>query len=90
MIMKKKLKLRIKKNCEYNFDEIYYKNEEIGFFDKYFEESLYYWKNVFIFIFFGKKSNAEKIYEKISENKNNKFFDIKRIKTGNYMRYIIY
>ena len=80
-----------KRDCEYNFDEIYYKNGEIGFFDKYFEESICYWKNVFIFTFLiGKKSNAEKIYEKISENKGIKFFDIKRIKTGNNMRYIIY
>ena len=31
-----------KRDCEYNFDEIYYKNEEISFFDKYFEESICY------------------------------------------------
>ena len=79
------------RDCEYNFDEIYYKNGEIGFFEKFFEESICYWKNVFIFTFLiGKKSNDEKIYEKISENKNIKFYDIKRIKTGNNMRYIIY
>ena len=79
------------RDCEYNFDEIYYKNGEMGFFEEYFEESICYRKNIFIFtILIGKKSNAEKIYEKISENKYIKYFDMKRIKTGNIIRYIIY
>ena len=79
------------KDCEYNFDEIYCEKGEIGFFDEYFEESKCYWKNVFIFtILIGKKSNAEIIYEKISENKSIKYVDMKRIKNGNIMRYIIY
>ena len=79
------------RDCEYNFDEIYYKNGEMGFFEEYFEESICYRNNIFIFtILIGKKSNAEKIYEKISENKYVKYFDMKRIKTGNIIRYIIY
>jgi len=78
-----------KRDCEYNFDEIYYKNGEIGFFERYFEESIYFSKNVFLFSFLiGKKSNAEKIYDKIKDNI--KICDMKRIKNGNNIRYIIY
>ena len=79
------------KNCEYNFDEIYYKNGEVGFFNKYFQESLCYSKNIFLFTYLiGKKSNAEKIYDQISEDKNIKYCDMKKIKTGNNIRYIIF
>ena len=79
------------KDCEYNFDEIYFKNGEFGFFNRLFDESVCYYKNIFLFtILIGKKSNAEKIYDKISNEKNVKYFDMKRIKTGNNMRYIIY
>ena len=78
-----------KRDCEYNFDEIYYKNGEIGFFERYFEESIYFSKNVFLFSFLiGKKLNAEKIYDKIKENI--KICDMKRIKNGNNIRYIIF
>ena len=79
------------KNCEYNFDEIYYKNGEVGFFNKYFQESLCYSKNIFLFTYLiGKKSNAEKIYDQISEDKNIRYCDMKKIKTGNNIRYIIF
>lgn len=81
-----------KRDCEYNFDEIYYKNGEIGFFERYFEESIYFSKNVFLFSFLiGKKSNAEKIFDKIVNTKDSiKICDMKRIKNGNNIRYIIY
>ena len=84
-----------KRDCEYNFDEIYYKNGEIGFFERYFEESIYFSKNVFLFSFLiGKKSNAEKIFDKIINMKEDnikvKICDMKRIKNGNNIRYIIY
>jgi len=79
------------RDCQYNFDEIYYKNGEIGFFDEYFEESICYKKNVFLFtILIGKKTNVQIILDKISNDKNIKFYDMKRIQTGNNMRYIIY
>ena len=80
-----------KRDCEYNFDEIYCKNGEFGFFERFYEESKCFRKNIFLFsILIGKKSNAEKIYDKISNDLNIKVYDMKRIKTGNNMRYIIY
>ena len=79
------------KDCEYNFDEIYYKKGEFGFFDRLFDESICYHNNIFLYtILIGKKSNAEKIFDKISNEKSINFYDMKRIKTGNNMRYIIY
>jgi 23S rRNA (adenine1618-N6)-methyltransferase len=80
------------RDCEYNFDEIYYKNGEIGFFERYFEESIYFSKNIFLFSFLiGKKTNAEKIFDKIVNMKDSiKICDMKRIKNGNNIRYIIY
>ena len=80
-----------KRDSEYNFDEVYYKQGEYGFFLRYFEESICYKKNIFInTILIGKKINAEKIYDIISENKEIKNKDIKKIKTGSNVRYILY
>ena len=48
-------------------------------------------KNVFLFtILIGKKSNSEIIYDKISSYDFIKFCDLKKIQTGNNMRYILY
>ena len=85
-----------KRDNEFNFDEVYYKQGELGFFKRYFEESICYKKNVFLFtILIGKKSNAENIYD-IVNNYNNKYNNIiklsnmQKIQTGNNLRYIIY
>ena len=82
-----------KRDNEFNFDEVYYKQGEFGFFKRYFEESICYKKNVFLFtILIGKKSNAENIYD-IINNQNNKdiirISNIQKIQTGNNLRYII-
>ena len=81
-----------KRDTEYNFDEVYYEKGELGFFERYFEESICYKKNIFLFtILIGKKSNSEIIYDKINSYNNIiKLCDIKKIMTGNNVRYIIY
>ena len=84
-----------KRDNEFNFDEVYYKQGEFGFFKRYFEESICYKKNVFLFtILIGKKSNAENIYDIINNQNNNndiiKISNIQKIQTGNNLRYIIY
>ena len=84
-----------KRDNEFNFDEVYYKQGEFGFFKRYFEESICYKKNVFLFtILIGKKLNAENIYDKINNQNNNndiiKISNIQKIQTGNNLRYIIY
>ena len=84
-----------KRDNEFNFDEVYYKQGELGFFKRYFEESICYKKNVFLFtILIGKKSNAENIYDIINNQNNNndiiKLSNIQKIQTGNNLRYIIY
>ena len=81
-----------KRDNEYNFDEIYYKNGEYGFFQRYFEESICYKNNVFLYtILIGKKINAENIYDKLSSYNNIiKIYNIQKILTGNNVRYIIY
>jgi len=81
-----------KRDNEYNFDEIYYKNGEYGFFQRYFEESICYKNNVFLYtILIGKKINAENIYDKLSSyNDIIKIYNIQKILTGNNVRYIIY
>ena len=81
-----------KRDTEFNFDEVYYKKGELGFFERYFEESICYKKNIFLFtILIGKKSNSEIIYDKINSYNNIiKLCDIKKIMTGNNVRYIIY
>ena len=81
-----------KRDNEYNFDEIYYKNGEYGFFQRYFEESICYKNNVFLYtILIGKKINAENIYDKLSSyNDIIKIYNMQKILTGNNVRYIIY
>jgi 23S rRNA (adenine1618-N6)-methyltransferase len=81
-----------KRDNEYNFDEIYYKNGEYGFFQRYFEESICYKNNVFLYtILLGKKINAENIYDKLSSYSDIiKIYDMQKILTGNNVRYIIY
>ena len=81
-----------KRDTEYNFDEVYYEKGELGFFERYFEESICYKKNIFLFtILIGKKSNSEIIYDIINSYNNIiKLCDIKKIMTGNNVRYIIY
>ena len=81
-----------KRDNEYNFDEIYYKNGEFGFFQRYFEESICYKNNVFLYtILIGKKINAENIYDKLSSyNDIIKIYNMQKILTGNNVRYIIY
>ena len=81
-----------KRDNEFNFDEVYYKNGELGFFERYFQESICYKKNIFLFtILIGKKSNAEIICDKINSYKDIiKLCDMKKIQTGNNMRYVIY
>ena len=81
-----------KRDNEYNFDEIYYKNGEYGFFQRYFEESICYKNNVFLYtILIGKKINAENIYDKLSSYSDIiKIYNMQKILTGNNVRYIIY
>ena len=81
-----------KRDNEFNFDEVYYKQGEFGFFKRYFEESICYKKNIFLFsILIGKKSNSEFIYDKINSYNNIiKLCGLKKIMTGNNVRYIIY
>jgi 23S rRNA (adenine1618-N6)-methyltransferase len=81
-----------KRDNEYNFDEIYYKNGEFGFFQRYFEESICYKNNVFLYtILIGKKINAENIYDKLSSYSDIiKIYNMQKILTGNNVRYIIY
>jgi 23S rRNA (adenine1618-N6)-methyltransferase len=81
-----------KRDNEYNFDEIYYKNGEYGFFQRYFEESICYKNNVFLYtILIGKKINAENIYDKLSSYSDIiKIYNMQKILTGNNIRYIIY
>ena len=81
-----------KRDNEYNFDEIYYKNGEFGFFQRYFEESICYKNNVFLYtILIGKKINAENIYNKLSSYSDIiKIYIMQKILTGNNVRYIIY
>ena len=80
-----------KRDTEFNFDEVYYKKGELGFFQRYFNESICYKKNIYLFtILVGKKSNSEIIYDKITANNIIKFCDLKKIQTGNNMRYILY
>ena len=80
-----------KRDAEFNFDEVYYKKGELGFFERYFNESICYKKNIFLFtILIGKKSNSEIIYDKISSYDIIKFCDFKKIKTKNNIRYILY
>ena len=56
-----------------------------------FDESICYKKNIYLFtILIGKKSNSEIIFDIISANDIIKFCDLKKIQTGNNMRYIIY
>lgn len=82
---------RNNKDCEYNFDEIYYKNGENGFVEKLFKESIGYYGNIFLFtILIGKKNNAENIYDSIANNNKVKLCKMIKVKTGNNMRYIIY
>lgn len=82
-----------KRDNEFNFDEVYYKKGEFGFFQRYFTESICYKKNVYLFtILIGKKTNMENIYDLINvKNKNIiKKFNVQKIQTGNNLRYIIY
>ena len=82
-----------KRDNEFNFDEIYYKKGEFGFFQRYFSESICYKKNVYLFtILIGKKANMENIYDIINAKNKNiiKNFKIQKIQTGNNLRYIIY
>ena len=81
-----------KRDSEFNFDEVYYKEGELGFFQRYLEESICYKKNIFLYtILIGKKSNSEIIYDKINTyNGIIKLCNIKKIQTGNNVRYIIY
>ena len=81
-----------KRDNEFNFDEVYYEKGELGFFQRYFEESICYKKNIFLnTILIGKKSNSEIIYDKINTFKDIiNLCDIKKIQTGNNVRYIIY
>ena len=81
-----------KRDNEYNFDEIYYKNGEYGFFQRYFEESICYKNNVFLYtILIGKKINAENIYDKLSSYSDIiKIYNMQKILTGNNVRYMIY
>ena len=81
-----------KRDSEFNFDEVYYKKGELGFFKRYFEESICHKKNIFLFsILIGKKSNSEFIYDKINSYNNIiKLCGLKKIMTGNNVRYIIY
>ena len=62
-----------KRDSEYNFDEVYYKQGEYGFFLRYFEESICYKKNIFI------NSNVRYIlywsfYNNYSEFKSKKLY----------------
>ena len=83
-----------KRDNEFNFDEVYYKKGEFGFFQRYFIESTCYKKNVYLFtILIGKKANMENIYDIMNTNDNKniiKKFNIQKIQTGNNLRYIIY
>ena len=82
-----------KRDNEFNFDEVYYKKGEFGFFQRYFSESICYKKNVYLFtILIGKKVNMENINDIINTKYNNiiKKFNIQKIQTGNNLRYIIY
>ena len=83
----------IKRDNEFNFEEVYYKKGEFGFFQRYFSESICYKKNVYLFtILIGKKANMENIYDLINAKNKNiiKNFNIQKIQTGNNLRYIIY
>ena len=81
-----------KRDTEFNFEEVYCKNGELGFFQRYFEESICYKKNIFLnTILIGKKSNAEIIYDKINTYLSIiKKCNMTKIKTGNNTRYVIY
>ena len=83
-----------KRDNEFNFDEVYYKKGEFGFFQRYFIESTCYKKNVYLFtILIGKKANMENINDIMNTNDNKniiKKFNIQKIQTGNNLRYIIY
>ena len=83
-----------KRDNEFNFDEVYYKEGEFGFFKRYFTESICYKKNVYLFtILIGKKTNMENINDIVNTNDNKnivKKFNIQKIQTGNNLRYIIY
>ena len=73
-----------KRDNEFNFDEVYYKKGEFGFFQRYFSESICYKKNVYLFsILIGKKANMENIYDLINAKNKNiiKNFNIQKIQT---------